>query len=183
MQRYSLPRLLILDDGVWDHVLFVAHAIGANAVSWAPMNSSITTGAEAGPLRIVTGGCDNLVKIWVKDVAGWVVSQSLHGHSDWVRDVAWAPSVGGSGKGLIASAGQDKLVIVWAEGEGGVWENKEVCAEGFGDVVWRTRFVFVVLWCSWSPSGNILAVSSGDNKVSLWKEAGGVWKQVSTLGE
>jgi protein transport protein SEC13 len=34
--------------------------------------------------------------------------------------------------------------------------------EPFADVLWRV---------SWSTSGNILAVSCGDNKVSMWKES------------
>ena len=43
----------------------------------------------------------------------------------------------------------------------------------FPDVVWRL---------SWSVTGTILAVSSGDNKVSLWKEAlDGEWECVSDL--
>jgi WD40 repeat protein len=50
-------------DGQWQSSApFSAHAIGCNAVSWAP-----AAGGAAGttpPKRIATGGCDNLVKIW-----------------------------------------------------------------------------------------------------------------------
>lgn len=35
----------------------------------------------------------------------WIEEQKLEGHSDWVRDVAWAPSVG-LAKSIIASCGQ-----------------------------------------------------------------------------
>ena len=43
----------------------------------------------------------------------------------------------------------------------------------FPDVVWRV---------SWSLAGNILAVSCGDGKVSLWKEnLRGVWECVSDM--
>jgi protein transport protein SEC13 len=34
-------------------------------------------------------------------------------------------------------------------------------ADPFPDVIWRV---------SWSIAGNILAVSCGDNKITLWKE-------------
>jgi len=45
----------------------------------------------------------------------------------------------------------------------------------FDNVVWRV---------SWSPSGNILAVSGGDNKVSLWKEnLRGQWEKVKDIEE
>lgn len=42
-----------------------------------------------------------------------------------------------------------------------------------------------VLWrVSWSLSGNVLAVSGGDNKVSLWKEnLKGEWECVKTIEE
>jgi hypothetical protein len=37
---------------------------------------------------------------------------------------------------------------------------------------------------SWSVMGNILAVSQGDNRVSLWKEAlDGSWKNLAGLAE
>ena len=49
-----------------------------------------------------------------------------------------------------------------------------VAAPGkFPDVVWRV---------SWSLAGNILAVSCGDGKVTLWKEnLKGVWECVSDM--
>ena len=34
----------------------------------------------------------------------WVEEQKLEGHSDWVRDVAWAPSIG-LPRSIIASCG------------------------------------------------------------------------------
>lgn len=41
----------------------------------------------------------------------------------------------------------------------------------FGAPVWRL---------SWSVSGNILSVSDGHNKVTLWKEAAdGQWHQIT----
>ena len=45
----------------------------------------------------------------------------------------------------------------------------------FADVVWRV---------SWSLTGGILAVSGGDNKVTLWKEnSDGAWAVLSTLDD
>lgn len=42
-------------------------------------------------------------------------------------------------------------------------------------VVWRV---------SWSLSGNVLAVSGGDNRVTLWKETlKGEWERVSSVEE
>ena len=55
--------------------------------------------------RLVTGGCDHLVKIWwyflkcfinysQAEAGNWVEEAVLEGHTDWVRDVAWAPNIG-----------------------------------------------------------------------------------------
>jgi len=45
----------------------------------------------------------------------------------------------------------------------------------FDTKVWRV---------SWSLMGNILAVSTGDNAVSLWKESvDGEWKNLKTVEE
>ena len=45
----------------------------------------------------------------------------------------------------------------------------------FGCAVWRV---------SWSLTGNILAVSGGDNQVTLWKEDTLTeWKQIGKLSE
>ena len=59
------------EDGSWDTKLFQAHAIGCNAVAWAPAaspGSIVQTSGGApnatGSRRFVTGGSDNLVKIW-----------------------------------------------------------------------------------------------------------------------
>ena len=47
--------------------------------------------------------------------------------------------------------------------------------EPFDAPVWRV---------SWSITGNLLAVSSGDHKVSLWKQAlSGQWDQVSDVND
>ena len=56
-----------------------------------------------------------MVKIWSQDESGnWVAEANgkLEGHSDWVRDVAWAPSIG-SNRSIIASCSQDRRVIIW----------------------------------------------------------------------
>jgi protein transport protein SEC13 len=54
-----------------------------------------------------------------------------------------------------------------------------------GDWTATTLSFDAVAWrVSWSLSGNILAVSTGDNKVSLWKERlSGGWENVKTIEE
>ncbi|KAM0793259.1 hypothetical protein ACM66B_000721 [Microbotryomycetes sp. NB124-2] len=192
------------NDGTWDASLFPAHPLGVTSVTWAP---AVGIGAltstdgqqEAGQgvtqvKRFATGGCDGYVRLWgwKDDTKTWSpdpVQPVLEGHQDWVRDVAWAPSVG-VGRAYLASAGQDKTVYIWTQDSPkSTWTNVALepttaasagqaqqapGAEGkFGDAVWRV---------SWSVSGNVLAVSSGDGKVSLWKEnLKGKFEEVSEL--
>jgi protein transport protein SEC13 len=64
-------------------------------------------------MRFASAGCDNLIRIWGyrEDSQSWVEEETLEGHTDWVRDVAWAPNIG-LPRSYIASASQVKLLIV-----------------------------------------------------------------------
>ena len=175
--------VLEFKDNSFDHTTFPAHGLGVNSVSWAPaaapgsIVSSSPGPAAAGNRRFVTGGCDNLLKIWAWDPAAAAYKlerEPLTGHADWVRDVAWSPTV--LQKSYIASASQDKTVRIWTSdgtaGPAGPWACKVL---QFDAIVWRV---------SWSLSGNVLAVSGGDNKVTLWKEnLKGDWECVKTMEE
>uniref|UniRef100_A0A6M2DM25 Protein SEC13 homolog n=1 Tax=Xenopsylla cheopis TaxID=163159 RepID=A0A6M2DM25_XENCH len=156
------------DTGNWDvKKILNAHTIGCNAVSWGPAVSSENTFDFQGRTattkqfvkRLVTGGCDNLVKIWCESGDNWVEEHRLEVHSDWVRDVAWAPSIG-LPRTQIASCSQDRRVVIWTSDD--TYSNwTPTILHTFDDVVWNV---------SWSLTSNILAVSGGDNKVSLWRE-------------
>ncbi|KAK4054915.1 GTPase-activating protein S13 [Microbotryomycetes sp. JL201] len=188
------------NDGTWDASLFPAHPLGVTSVTWAPAVGigalTSTDGHQDAAAqgvtqvkRFATGGCDGYVRLWgwKEDTKTWSpdpVQPVLEGHQDWVRDVAWAPSVG-VGRAYLASAGQDKTVYIWTQDSPkSTWTNVALeptasstqapGSEGkFGDAVWRV---------SWSVSGNVLAVSSGDGKVSLWKEnLKGKFEEVSEL--
>ncbi|OVA14338.1 WD40 repeat [Macleaya cordata] len=164
-------------DGGWDTTkIDQAHPVGVTSVSWAP---SMAPGALVGsgnfePVqKLVSGGCDNTVKVWKLYNGIWKMDcfPALQMHTDWVRDVAWAPNLG-LPKSTIASASQDGTVIIWTVGkEGDQWEGKVL--NDFKTPVWRV---------SWSLTGNILAVADGNNNVTLWKEAvDGEWQQVTTV--
>ncbi|KAG8215816.1 vesicle budding-related protein [Butyriboletus roseoflavus] len=188
--------LTFKDDGQWVADIFNGHAIGCNAVSWAPATHPGSLihphqlGAPAPPApfkRFASAGCDNLVKIWSfrDDTQTWVEEETLEGHGDWVRDVAWAPNIG-LPRSYIATASQDKSVLIWTKDTPTApWvktaldpsptasQNTPTTPGKFPDVVWRV---------SWSLAGNILAVSCGDGKVTLWKEnLKGGWECVSDM--
>lgn len=159
-----------------------AHEPGVNAVSWAPAGplTGVLDGEQT-PLvqQLVTGGCDNLVKVWrhadrrdARDDTWGDTEATLEKHSDWVRDVAWAPNVGLPTR-VIASCSEDHTVVVWSLDDATrQWAHKVIEVNA---VVWRV---------SWSVTGSILAVSTGDNQVTLYKETvDGEWQRVSSVAE
>ena len=61
--------------------------------------------------RLASGGGDHMVRVWRlvstisyycstcscyvrEDSNSWICEDKLEAHTDWVRDVAWAPSIG-----------------------------------------------------------------------------------------
>ncbi|KAJ5077511.1 protein sec13 [Anaeramoeba ignava] len=173
----SMVSILTFSGEQWTHKKFKAHQIGCNSVSWAPFNptgSLITSGEDntTPTLRLVTGGCDHLVKIWVylQKEKEWKFECNLEGHENWVRSVSWAPNIGLPFQ-TIASCSQDKKVIIWSSRSDGKWEKNILPT--FDDIVWSV---------SWSFTGNVLAVSSGENSVTLWREKNdGNWYCFSDL--
>ncbi|EIW71941.1 hypothetical protein TREMEDRAFT_41427 [Tremella mesenterica DSM 1558] len=187
--------LTFQNDGSTDASIFPAHGTGANAVSWAPSVvftaplQATATSRPAGPTsssqlavqkRFVSGGNDNLIRIWTYDDVAkkWEEEEVIKGHDDWVRDVAWAPNIGLPGM-YIASASQDRTVLIHSRpSPSAPWTSTALLPSApnskdphFPDAVWRV---------SWSLAGNILAVSCADGKVSLWKEGvDNVWECVS----
>eukprot|EP00741_Cyanophora_paradoxa_P005660 tig00000939_g5487.t1 len=166
------------ESGQWDVNKFQAHNIGCNSVSWAPAApmGSLTNAPPTPPVkRLASGGCDNMVKIWryAEQEKRWTLEEQLDGHSDWVRDVAWAPNIG-LPYNTLASCSQDNSVLIWTQDDRNpAWQKRVL--QKFQAVVWRL---------SWSLVGHILAVSCGDGRVSLWKEGpDGEFKMVNSIGD
>ncbi|PKU29063.1 hypothetical protein llap_20633 [Limosa lapponica baueri] len=75
----------------------------------------------------------------------------------------------------ISNAHTDGRVFIWTcdDASGNSWSPKLL--HKFNDVVWHV---------SWSITANILAVSGGDNKVTLWKESvDGLWACISDVNK
>lgn len=173
------------------------HPTGVNAVAWAPHGAYSYGGIEGNTEendgssssvgdvpRLATGGCDNAVRFWRRRTSdgtpsSWEldpspVSETSLSHTDWVRDVAWAPTLLPN-RNLVASASEDGTVLLWQQDTStdGSGEWNATLLHRFEEPVWRV---------SWSVTGHLLAVSSGDSNVTLWKEGlTGRWTQVSTV--
>ncbi|RYG43199.1 hypothetical protein EON68_00760 [archaeon] len=170
------------DDDSWAVATIPDCKSGVLAVSWAPAlhigsrgdaaPSSAAAPAAPSVRRIATAGADNQVRVYRSAEGGeWALEHELHGHSAWVRDVAWAPTSGMTDN-LLASCSDDSSVAVWRQARAGeAWTHTKLPA--FPAPVWKL---------SWSVTGNLLAVSCADNSVTLWKQAlGGTFHQVSTV--
>lgn len=173
----SIAILTYQTDGNWAvEKIEPAHAVGVNAVSWSPATPAgsllSAKGASQPDRRLASCGCDNAVKVWQysESQGQWLQQGStLLGHSDWVRDVAWAPNLG-LPKSTIASCGQDGQALVWTEDGSGAWTSTALLR--LQEPVWRV---------SWSITGNILAVTDGRDNVTLWKEVtDGQWQQITS---
>eukprot|EP00339_Tiarina_fusa_P002451 CAMPEP_0117024404 /NCGR_PEP_ID=MMETSP0472-20121206/18132_1 /TAXON_ID=693140 ORGANISM="Tiarina fusus, Strain LIS" /NCGR_SAMPLE_ID=MMETSP0472 /ASSEMBLY_ACC=CAM_ASM_000603 /LENGTH=292 /DNA_ID=CAMNT_0004730835 /DNA_START=36 /DNA_END=914 /DNA_ORIENTATION=+ len=158
----TFVSILSFKENNWTEQKFAAHKFGVSSVSWCDSGN-----------RFVTGGCDKTVKVWSSKDGKWECT-TLEAHQGWVRDVAWAPNIGLPYE-TIASCSQDGSVMIWRENKNQEWEKTEM--KESGAVAWRV---------SWSTTGNILAVTSGDNKVTLYTESlnkEGEWKPISQMDE
>lgn len=177
--RVSVLSCNVDSDQQWESVEFHAHAVGCNAVSWAPVTSTNilqnSASKQQQPNRplLATGGCDNLIRLWTWNESEHNYTQqgaALEGHSDWIRDVAFNPA----DRHLLASCSQDKTVRIWKCAESGnTWTSQLLSKEPFADSLWRL---------SWSVAGALLAVAGGDNKITLWREDGaGTWELTGSV--
>lgn len=155
-------------SGNWVTQHFQNDNLGCNSVSWSPYNASQVK-------RLVTGSCDNMVRVWKlsEETHTWENEKKSVNtpHTDWVRDVAFAPNAS-IPYVMFASCSEDRSVYIW-KNKSGVWEPSLL--QTFDSPVWRV---------SWSITGSVLAVSTGCHQVSLWKQ--GVdeqWMQISAIDE
>ena len=173
-------------DNSWSTEYIADNPLGVNSVSWAPAgafyeNDDDEPSSSVTHPRLVTGGCDNRIRFWVEqpETGQWAedpscpVSKDIS-HSDWVRDVAWAPPILPN-VNMVASCSEDRSVLIWTQ-NGLNQEWKATLLHTFDAPVWRV---------SWSTkTGHILAVSSGDSNVTLWKKGiDGKWYQMESMQE
>jgi len=119
-------------------------SMSCNSVSWAPYGHM----GSKGSARLVTGACDNLVKVWRLDVnergewaEKWVLDNdgTINGHDDWVRDVAWAPN-SGMMCNTVASCSEDGNVFIHVQdATTQTWSSKTL--NKFNYPVWRVNQV------------------------------------------
>lgn len=157
----------------WQVQSIPVSGMGVNVVDWAP-HGHLGQNPAGSIMRIVTGACDETVRVFQCDAAAEGAQWEQDGaplavHNDWVRGVAWAPTTG-LPCNAVATCSEDGTAWVHTQtAPGGKWESS--CLAKFDVPVWTV---------SWSLTGNILAVAAGTSQVSLWKESlAGNWERVS----
>ena len=136
----------------------------------------------AAPLRrIAVAGCDGNVCLHHAQVGGpWVKEEHpLSVSAEWVRDVAWCPA----GLALSASAAAEAMLFAACADDGRVTFFRQTLGSREWAVSYLPVFKSPVWKLSWSVTGRLLAVSCGDNTVTVWKEdvSGSTWQQVSSV--
>eukprot|EP00741_Cyanophora_paradoxa_P015583 tig00020902_g15043.t1 len=135
--------------------------------------------AWRGSDTVCTASEDRTLALWTKELGkmSFMRSHPLKGHKDWVRACAFSAD----GR-LLASAGDDELVIVWdcasarpvVDKTVKVWDASTLKLlarlELHKDVVWGVQF---------SPDAQQLASASEDRTVILWSTK--TWEKQATL--
>lgn len=170
----------VMNLSVWSpQPPFEADSEGASCLSWCQSRfdtQMIVVG--------FSGRKDDKVhaKVWGHkgDVSSkWTLMAKLGGpeyseaHTQPVHDVAWAPTIGRSYH-LIATASKDRTLIIWRLTAFGPDAAPELVHKvDLKSEVWRVE---------WNITGSVLASSSDDGIVRLWKQSlGGDWKCVTEV--
>ncbi|CAB0043712.1 unnamed protein product [Trichogramma brassicae] len=148
---------------------------------------------------------DGSISILTNNGNNWDTHKISNAHTIGCNSVSWCPDVESSFDSVLnqknnikrlASAGCDNTIKIWKQ-EADQW-IEETKLEAHSDWV-KISFELMcnnknfslnplilskILPCSWSLTGGILAVSDGNNKVSLWKEnSEGQWMCISELNK
>lgn len=169
---------------VWSDVVkvgtgAVAHPMGAMSVSFMPF----VTGMPS-PL-LASAGCDGCVRLWTSVEGQWIAVGTFQDHSDWVRDVSFAPTSHASSYVYLASCAQDRKTIIRRKKISDVISSV-VSGGSIGD--WETSVTTLEsgAWrLSWNTCGTALLVTTGDAEAILLgpgKDFSEPWK-VSNINE
>lgn len=161
--------------GSWEQTKLKKHKESVNSITFGPATYPTILAREddnsgkTPPLRFVSVSCDKSIIEWTQDAT--TSDRQIGTHDDWVRDAAWAPNVGMK-HDLLATCSESGVKIWKRDAED--WE--EMKSLDVGGAAWRV---------CWSPTGNMLTVTTGENKTVMYRQALGSddWEFVSSMDE
>jgi len=122
----------------------------------------------------MTGGSDQHVRVWVEDQDTFKLEQSLQ-HEDSVLSVNWASNIGLSIE-MVVSCSEDGVLRIWKQDDkSNVFDLFQQETQKDGLPFWKAE---------WSPVGHMLAVSQGDNEVTVYtQDQSGLYVAQPRVGE
>ncbi|CRH02734.1 protein transport protein SEC13, putative [Plasmodium relictum] len=169
------------NEGYWNKNSIKAHLNGTTCLSWEkpynslPNNKNLNDTDFINSFKLVSGGYDNQVIIWMFDnntkEFHKIFQMNDKPHNSAIKDVSWRPNINNS-TNIIASCSEEKIVILWVEDiSNNRWKN--------GQVIKLKHKIHKI---SWSPNGTILAIACSDENAYLYKEnMEGVWEEICNL--
>ena len=144
-----------------------AHSVGVNGIDWEPSTDGV--------MRLATCGADNLLKTWKKtgsstfELESKVTPPDAEAYPDWVRDVAYRPTLTSSGSPLLACCSGNKIYIYQRSGS----TFTSVAIFSVPALCWKL---------SWSDQEGLLAATCSDSNAYIFKNVNPAnikdWKQV-----
>lgn len=159
----------------WEYSLITdVDKVGVMSVCWGPPYKYPTENKPESSKQIAACGIGGMIKLYRFMDGKWKQSELLNGEQDTAKCVAWT-SVDFGATNLIASGYQNGVLLVWSKNDQ-------------SDTYWSSQlikhFSAPVSHLSWSEVGNLLAVSTGDNMVTLWKRSlDNTWACLKTLDQ
>jgi hypothetical protein len=112
IQKYSMHMgwavMLRVGHPLSHQAVLFPHSLKHLGISRKLPRGDVITWSKYGPLSIISSSYSNLSS---HERNNWIEEEILQGHTDWVRDVAYAPSIGMS-KTYLASASQVPLLSI-----------------------------------------------------------------------
>ncbi|SBS88674.1 protein transport protein SEC13, putative [Plasmodium ovale] len=185
-----------INDIYWNKYTVKGHLNGVSSISWEKQYNSILHNKHINDntnsnnnnnnndnndnnvtsFKIVSGGYDNQVIIWIFDN----ITKEFHKHYQMcdkphnasIKDVAWRPNIN-SGLNLIASCSDDKIILWVEDVSNNKWKNAQII-----------KLENTIHKISWSPNGTILAVACANDNAYLFKESiDGQWENICNLAD